>query len=165
MPHNEYRIATTWRVPGTPDEVYEVLIDIKRCATWCPEVYRSANVVDAGKPDGAGRTADLVTGGSLPVKLHWRATIVETRQPEEFTIHAHGEIVGRCKLKLRPSAEESIIAIDWILRIEKPWMRIMSSVLHPLFQLHFTWGLARGQEGLIREMGRRRLKSRRSADV
>jgi hypothetical protein len=65
----QYEFATVWRVPGTVDEVTDVLGDATGLPRWWPAVYLAVDLVEAGGPDGVGRTLDLHTKGWLPYTL------------------------------------------------------------------------------------------------
>ena len=45
---------------------------------------------------------------------------------------------------------------DWRLRAEKPLLKSLSFLLKPLFRWNRGWAMARGEEGLRRELIRRR---------
>jgi hypothetical protein len=48
------------------------------------------------------------------------------------------------------------IVFDWRLRAEKPLLKSLSFLLKPLFRWNHGWAMARGEEGLRRELIRRR---------
>ena len=48
-------------------------------------------------------------------------------------------------------------AFDWRLRAEKPLLRYLSFLLKPLFRANHRWAMARGREGLQKELARAQL--------
>jgi hypothetical protein len=52
------------------------------------------------------------------------------------------------------------ILFDWRLRAEKPLLKSLSFLLKPLFRWNHRWAMARGEEGLRRELALRRSNPR-----
>ena len=98
----------------------------------------------------------LLTRGKLPYRLRWDVRIIETRGPTGFTIEATGDFVGRGVWSFNKRAGHVDIVFDWRLRAEKPLLKSLSFLLKPLFRWNHGWAMARGEEGLRRELIRRR---------
>jgi len=162
MASNEISITAHWTVPGTPSEVYEVLLDTEHYVDWWPEVFKSVTVVHQGSPEGGGKIANVQTKGVLPYHLNWRITVVEPTAPAGFTVKASGDLVGQGIWFLRAEADQTAVQYDWTVRVEKPIVRTLAPVLRPLLAFNHKWAMARGQEGLSREMGRRVLRRRKA---
>ncbi len=156
MAANDYQFLTHWRVAGTAAEVYDVLIQGVEFVRWWPEVYLRVDETDPGREHGQGKAADLLTKGKLPYKLRWSMRIVETNYPRGFTLDATGDFVGRGVWRFEQSGDEVDIAYDWRLRAEKPLLRWLSALLKPVFEANHRWAMAKGEEGLRRELARRR---------
>ena len=48
------------------------------------------------------------------------------------------------------------IRYDWTVEVEKPLLRLFAPLLWPAFSANHRWAMARGEEGLRRELVRRR---------
>lgn len=162
MASNEISFTSHWKVSGTPSEVYDVLLDTEHYVDWWPEVFKSVTMIEEGSADGGGKMADVQTKGVLPYHLRWRITIVEPTPPAGFTVKASGDLVGKGIWFLRAEADETAVQYDWSVRVEKPIVRSLAPVLRPLLIFNHKWAMARGQEGLSREMGRRVLRRRKT---
>jgi hypothetical protein len=155
VPANDYVFLTHWRVKGTPENAYEVLTDVPGYLRWWPDVYLAATPLTSAGKDGLGQSYRLVTRGKLPYRLRWNARIVQTRRPHGFTIEATGDFVGRGIWTFTERANDLKISFDWRLRAEKPLLRYLSFLLKPLFHWNHRWAMARGEEGLRRELSLR----------
>lgn len=153
MATNDYVFLTRWRVPGKVERAYDILIDIDGYTRWWPQVYLRVDRLGPG-PDSAGPRADLRTRGKLPYKLRWQAEVVEAHPPSGFTIRAQGDFDGRGIWSLMQDGEFVAITFDWRLRAEKPLLRDLSFLFKPLFRWNHRWAMARGEEGLARELAR-----------
>ncbi len=156
MPSSDYEFFTAWRVPGTVDEVVDVLGDGDSLARWWPAVYLAVVPVREGGPDGLGRQVDLFTKGWLPYTLRWRLTIVEPLTETGFTLTAAGDLNGVGVWHFRPDGPEVVITYEWRVSAAKPLLRSLSWLLKPVFAWNHRWAMARGEESLKLELRRRR---------
>lgn len=156
MSSNEYEFLTRWRVTGTTAEVYDVLIDVLAYPRWWPEVYLAVNETHPPGPHGLGQAARLLTKGKLPYKVRWDSRVIETRYPDGYTLTANGDFVGRGIWTFVQEGPEVAVTFDWRLRAEKPLIRSLSFLFKPIFAANHRWAMARGEEGLKRELLRRR---------
>ena len=152
----DYRFVTSWRVPGTIEEVKTVLGDAAALARWWPSVYLQVAVVDPGTTDGTGRTVDLHTKGWLPYTLRWRFRITEPISHTGFALVATGDLEGTGRWEFHQDGPEVVITYDWRIQATKPLLRRLSWLLKPAFSANHRWAMARGEESLKLELRRRR---------
>jgi Polyketide cyclase / dehydrase and lipid transport len=157
---NDYVFLTHWQAQGKAEEVYEILIDVPGYLRWWPEVYLAVQPLAPAGKDGLGQSYRLLTRGKLPYRLRWDTQIVETRRPLGFTIEATGDFVGRGVWSFNEDGNNLRILFDWRLRAEKPLLKSVSFLLKPLFRWNHRWAMARGEEGLRRELALRRSNPR-----
>ena len=81
--------------------------------------------------------------------------VTETRYPAGFTIEATGDFLGRGIWTFEQDGDWVNAAFDWRLRAEKPLLRYLSFLLKPLFRANHRWAMARGREGLQKELDAR----------
>ena len=151
-----FRLHTGWLVAARIEEVAAILSEPERLPDWWPAVYLSVEVVDPGGPDGLGRTVAFHTRGWLPYTLRWRGRLVEDRRPHGWTIEATGDLAGRGVWSLAQQGDLAAVDYDWRIDVEKPLLRPLTPVLAPLYAANHRWAMARGREGLERELARRR---------
>lgn len=155
MRANDYHFITHWRVPGTVDEVAEILSDIPSLSRWWPSVYLDVQETRPGDEDGIGKEVSLYTRGWLPYTLRWQFRVTESDYPHGFTLASWGDFVGRGEWKLQQEGDSVKVTYDWRLRAEKPLLRIFSSLLRPVFEANHRWAMAQGKVSLRLELERR----------
>lgn len=63
---------------------------------------------------------------------------------------------GRYLITLQETSGQATVTFDTKLRVTKPLLRYLSWVLKPIFKANHFWSMARGREGLVQELARRR---------
>jgi hypothetical protein len=157
-----YHFVTHWRVPGTLDDVADVLSDATDLPRWWPDVYLSAVETRPGDDDGIGREIALHTRGWLPYTLRWQLRVTESDYPNSFALESWGDFEGRGEWRLRQDGDHVDVIYDWRIRAHKPLLRVLSFLLRPVFAANHRWAMARGEERLRRELERRAIALRRS---
>ena len=155
MSTNEYHFITQWRMPGTVEEIADVLADPTDLPRWWPSVYLDAQKTKPGDEDGIGMEVSLSTKGWLPYTLRWSFRVTESNYPHSWAFESWGDFVGRGEWTLRQDGEWVDVTYDWRLRAEKPLLRRFSTLLRPIFQANHRWAMARGEESLRLELARR----------
>ena len=167
---NDYAFFSRWQVEGTCGEVADVLGDPLALTRWWPSVYldvwevrppseRGWGPASSDHVRGVGQRVKLYTKGWLPYTLRWQFEVVESDYPHGFTIAASGDFDGRGVWRFEQDGASVDITYDWRLRAEKPLLRNLSPLLKPLFEANHRWAMARGEESLKLELGRRRATS------
>lgn len=155
MSANEYHFITHWRVPGSMEEVFDILADAPQLARWWPSVYLDVQQTKPGDDKGIGKEVSLYTKGWLPYTLRWQFRITEANYPHGFALEAWGDFVGRGEWTLRQDGNWVDVTYDWRLRAEKPLLRHLSFLMRPIFEANHRWAMARGEESLNLELARR----------
>ncbi len=91
MSTNDYQFITHWRVPGTLNEVADILRKAEDLPRWWPAVYLDVKVLEPGDADGVGKVVDLYTKGWLPLHL----ALAISRHRIELSIWLFARSVGR----------------------------------------------------------------------
>jgi len=152
---NEYHFVTRWRVPGTVEEVADLLSDAPDLPRWWPSVYLDVEGTAPGDEDGIGREVSLYTTGWLPYTLRWQFRVTESDYPHGFAIEAWGDFVGRGEWTLEQDGDNVEVTYEWRVRAEKPLLSYLSFLLRPVFAANHRWAMARGEESLRLELARR----------
>jgi hypothetical protein len=155
MSANEYHFVTTWRVPGTIEQVSDILGDPLDLPRWWPSVYLAVEQIEPGDASGVGRVVALHTKGWLPYTLRWRFRVTESRRPYGFSLEAWGDFEGTGVWTFTQNGSFVKITYDWKIRADKPLLRYLSFLLKPVFSANHRWAMARGEESLVAELGRR----------
>jgi hypothetical protein len=155
MSANEYHFITHWHVPGTVQEVGQVIADAQSLVRWWPSVYLDVQEVEPGNDEGVGKVIDLYTKGWLPYTLRWRFRVTEVDDLKRIALEAEGDFVGRGIWTLSQEGAWVDVTYDWNVRAEKPMLRRFSFLLKPIFSANHRWAMAKGEESLKLELARR----------
>jgi|SRR5579884_2162918 len=155
MAANDYHFITHWYVPGTRQEVIEILSKPEDLPRWWPAVYLDVKVLEPGDERGVGKVVDVYTKGWLPYTLRWRFRTTEVNAPKTMTLVAEGDFVGRGIWTLAQDDDHVHVIYDWRIRAEKPLLRRLSWLLKPIFAANHRWAMAKGEESLKLELARR----------
>jgi hypothetical protein len=148
----EYQFLTKWEVPGDIRAVYDILYDVARYPEWWPSLAQSFHATSKGDATGVGAKGDIITKGFLPYVIRWSYEVVATDRPNEFSIIATGDLIGNGHWSLQQKGESVEIVYRWNVRTEKLLLRLLSPILRPLFAWNHNWVMARGREGLLKEL-------------
>jgi hypothetical protein len=155
MATNAFHIVTTWHITAGMDAVAAILTDATSLPRWWPEVYLAATVTAPGDARNIGRRVAVRTKGKLPYHINWTAELVSANLPHTWEIAASGDLTGRGVWTLTREGDVTVAVYDWKVRADRPLFRLLSPVLAPVFAWNHRWAMARGKEGLAREVVRR----------
>lgn len=147
MPFADYHFVTHWRVRGPIHLVYDILKDGERYSKWWRPAYVSTRRV------GEKAVRSLVRA-KLPYTLDFTTALVREDPPYEIELRATGELAGRGLWKLEENSGDVAVTFHWDVRAEKPWVKLLSPVLKPLFKWNHDWVMRTGETGLQREITR-----------
>src|SRR5262245_31698407 len=133
MASNDYHFITRWQVEGSPEEVYDIILDASQLPDWWPSVYLEAQVKERGDATGVGSVVSLYTKGFLPYTLRWDFRVTEAKRPSMITLEAWGDFLGRGIWSFIPRGPLVDITFDWKLSAQKPLLRSLSFLLKPIF--------------------------------
>lgn len=154
MAANEYAFLTHWRVEAAPERVYPIIDDVLVYPRWWPEVWLRVTELEPGDANKIGSRYALHTRGWLPYTLRWESRTLEKVFPTRIALEATGDFVGGGVWTFTADGAITNIVYDWRLRADKPVLKYLSFALKPLFRWNHNWAMARGLEGLRRELAR-----------
>lgn len=154
---DSFRLASHWILDARIEEVAQILADIPGLTRWWPDVYLAAELLAPGDPvTGLGRRFAVHSRGFLPYTLRWRGEVVESDAPRCWTIAAEGDLAGRGTWTLAQVGRFADIRYDWQVTVEQPLLSRLAPLLRPAYAANHRWAMARGLEGLRREIAARR---------
>ena len=159
MASNDYHFITEWRVPGSIEEISQILVDVRDLTRWWPSVYLDVEVLEPGDADGLGQVVSLYTKGWLPYTLRWVLRVTAIEPGRGMTVEAQGDFVGRGIWTLTQEGGETLMRYDWRISAEKPLLRRLSFLLKPIFAANHLWAMRQGERSLKLELARRRAAS------
>ena len=159
MAANEFRLTTLWRIEAGISEIAAILQEPERFPDWWGEVYLGVRLLEKGGANGIGQRIAIHSRGWLPYRLNWVGTLVENDAPHRWVIEATGDLTGRGEWLLTQQGAMADVRFDWRVVADRPLFRRLALALAPLMAWNHRWAMARGQEGLVRELDRRRQAS------
>lgn len=156
MATNEFRIVTQWQVEADIAEVSAILSEPLRFPDWWGDVYLGIHILAEGDAKGIGQQVAVHSKGWLPYHLHWVGTLVESHAPQGWVIEATGDLTGRGVWTLIQNGPMADVTYDWRVTTDRPLFRRLAPVLFPVLAWNHRWAMARGEDGLKREVVRRR---------
>ena len=154
MPATQFHLVTHWRIEAPLAAVWRALIAPEEWPTWWRAVTR-VETLAAGDASGIGALRRLTWRTALPYSFTFdmRATRVEPMRVIEG--RAEGELAGLGRWTLTPNGEATSVRYDWIVDVEKRWMRALAPLLHPVFAWNHNKVMAWGEQGLTRLLAAR----------
>ncbi|MBP7691193.1 MAG: hypothetical protein KA764_04720 [Anaerolineales bacterium] len=159
MASNSYHFVTRWRLPGTCEEISQVLMEARALPRWWPAVYLDVAELAPGDSAGVGKVISLYTKGWLPYTLHWQFQVTANQYPYGFQLEAWGDLTGRGVWTLAPAGAEVEVTYDWKVSGDKALFRYFSFLLKPLFSANHVWAMRVGETSLRLELARRRART------
>ena len=157
MPGQYYDFLSDWRFEQTTlNEVADILEDTASLPLWWPELFKSVRIVKPGTIHSLGQVAACACRARLPYTLRFTYTVTEERYPNGSTIESTGDLVGRGIWRLNARESGVDVTYSWRVVLEKSWLRLISPLFRPLLAWNHAWSMERGEEGLRREIDRRR---------
>jgi hypothetical protein len=162
MQANEYYFVSHWRVPATPQEIYEILKDPSTLPQWWPAGFLKA---ESHSFDDGVKGVSVATQGWLPYVLRFTMRELASDPPGSLVVEAEGDLNGRGIWTLMPDGDFTNVTYDWRVTVEKPLVKMFSPVLKPLFKSSHDWIMSKGEKSLLLELQRRRAVSEAVRDT
>ncbi len=105
---NRYHLTSHWRINGTVEEVFDVLVDVAAYPDWWQGVFLA---VDVQEQDGQD-VAHVLSRGFLPYRIRFTGQLKNQNGTRGFTIQSAGDFVGRGTWTLKPIGDEVHVTFD-----------------------------------------------------
>jgi hypothetical protein len=138
-----------WHLDHPPEEVYDVLEEVREYPLWWPEIKRVEQLAE----DRARATCRAILPYTLVMDLHQ-----ERRDRDAGVLIARltGDLDGHSRWTISPSGNGGTDAVfDEEVVARKPLLRRLALVARPLFQANHAVMMYRGQRGLRRHVAQR----------
>jgi len=153
----EYSFLTHWRFDNARlTEVADIIEDTTSFPSWWPQLFRTVTIVKPGAVHGLGQVAYCECRARLPYTLRFTYTVVDVDYPNGSTVSSTGDLIGTGIWRLAQRDGGVDTDYEWRVRLEKPFLRLLSPIARPFLAANHEWSMARGQEGLRAELMRRR---------
>ncbi|HZP25762.1 MAG TPA: SRPBCC family protein [Dehalococcoidia bacterium] len=143
----EYVFIDEWDVHAPIESVFHALSDARTYPLWWKPVYIG---VSAGEgPVEAGAVAMQHFKGRLPYHLRTRAEVTRYEPPHLIESKVTGDLSGTGIWTLTQAGPDTVhVKFDWRVAADRPFIRLLTPILRPLFRWNHNWAIARAKEGL-----------------
>lgn len=152
MATNEYYFLDEWFIPHPIDQVWPYIADNLAYPQWWGEVYDRITPLNDLPPDSVGAKAEVQAHGRLPYRIHFVAEITQVEAPHRLGLKAEGDLTGSGLWTLKPVEGGTAVSFEWIVRADKPVIRLFSPILKPIFAWNHRWTMKKGEAALKRLM-------------
>lgn len=153
----QYDFLTRWRFDNTSiTEVADILEDTASLPRWWPQLFKRVTIVSPGTEHALGQVAYCECRARLPYTLRFTYTVLDQRYPNGSTISSVGDLIGTGIWRLAARDQGVDVEYAWQVRLEKPFLRLLSPFARPFLAANHEWSMQRGEEGLRREIVARR---------
>lgn len=151
----QYDFHDQWLLPGTLEEVAEVMFDPESMPLWWP-AFRSMTLVEPGDENGVGSLYQMQVKGPLPYELALSYRVREKRFPDGYAVDVFGDFEGEGTGTF--TQVEGFVRSSFRMRIEcrRPLIRFLSAVARPLLALQHRWVIWRGAQRVHQRIRARR---------
>ena len=160
MAGQEYSFSTRWRFENAElTAVADIIEDTASLPRWWSKLFKKVTIIKPGAPGeghSLGQVAYCECRARLPYTLRFTYTVIEQNYPNGSTLESSGDLVGTGVWRLASRAGGVDVQYDWRVRLEKPLLRLLSPIARPFLAANHEWSMQRGEEGLRRELVRRR---------
>jgi hypothetical protein len=157
VPAQEYSFLTHWRFADAQiGEVADIIEDTASFPRWWPQLFKKVTIVQPGSGHGLDQVANCECRARLPYTLRFTYTVAKVDYPNGSTLTSTGDLIGTGVWRLVARDGGVDVEYEWRVRLEKPFLRLLSPIARSFLAGNHEWSMARGQEGLRSELLRRR---------
>jgi len=146
---NEFRFDEHWSIPNAkPEAVWNVLARGELLPLWWRGVYLEAEKLDPGEEPRVGARVRAKARGFLPYRLRFIIEATELTPGKLVAVKTSGDFDGAWRAELFPEGGGTRVDLTWIVKVERPILRLLAPVLRPAFAWNHRWTTQRGETGL-----------------
>jgi uncharacterized protein YndB with AHSA1/START domain len=156
----QFHLVTEWVLPAPPAAVWEALTHPEDWPAWWRAVEQ-VDMIEPGDADGLGALRHFTWRTALPYRVRFNMRITRIEPMTLIEGRADGELRGLGRWTVTPEGREgeagreaTHVRYDWIVELDRPWMRTLAPLLRPVFVWNHNKVMAWGYEGLIRKLAR-----------
>lgn len=142
---HHYRFHSRWHVPGSPAEIYSVLLDVAGYPSWWPQVLSSRELAD-----GVG---EIRVRSALPYEL----SLVLTRQVEDadrriLRAALEGDLIGWSEWEVVTDGSHdprrSLVHFREEVELGRRGLRRLPALVRPILSANHAHMMRGGERGL-----------------
>jgi len=153
---HEYHAKTQWRVKATQGELAEITRTPEDLARWWPAAFLDVRAIALSAEIKPGLEACCHVKGWLPHTLKFWGRVDDVVLGERFSVVVWGDFDGRMDCTVTQEGDYCLVAFDWRVYVNKPFVRRLSFLFELLFYSNHVWVMMLGLRSVNRELARRR---------
>jgi quercetin dioxygenase-like cupin family protein/uncharacterized protein YndB with AHSA1/START domain len=143
---NEYVFVDEWDVDAPLEAVHAAVGDASTYPDWWRPTYLSVRT--EGEP-GVGQVNHHHFRGPLPYTLKATTTTTRYEPPVLVESAVDGDLRGTGTWILTPARDGGThVRFDWRVAADRPFLRVLTPVLRPVFRWNHAWAIEHAQRGL-----------------
>lgn len=146
-----YEFLTTWLLPAPREAVWRAIEDVAAWPRWWRGVV-STDELDGGDGSRVGSRYRVRWRSFVPYVVAFEFEVGEVEMPVRMSGRARGDLDGTGTWRLFEEDGVTAVTYEWRVRTTKPWMNAVAPVARPVFEWNHGWVMARGGEGVAREL-------------
>lgn len=151
MSAQDFHLITHWQLDAPLGRVWDLLIKVEDLPQWWRAV-KSVELIQPGDSNGIGAVRRMTWRTALPYELSFDMRTIRVEPMTLIEGEAFGELDGLGRWTLSERDGVTHVRYDWIVKVTKPWMRLMSPILRPVFAWNHDKVMAWGLEGIRRRL-------------
>ena len=147
---NEYYFLNKWSLPAPVEEVWTYIINGTEYPTWWGAVYEKVEALNGLSGDQVGAKAAVQAHGRLPYTIRFTSEVTQVEAPYLLHLQASGDLTGEGTWRLTPAPVGTQVTFEWIVRADKPLLRVLAPLMKPLLEENHRWTMRQGEAALRR---------------
>ncbi len=147
---NEYYFLNEWHLPAPVEALWPYIVNGSDYPRWWGTVYERIEALNELTGDQVGAKATVKAHGRLPYTIRFTSEITRVNAPYLLALKATGDLNGEGTWRLTPQPDGTRITFEWIVRADKPLLRLLTPIIKPLLEENHRWTMRQGEKALRR---------------
>jgi len=148
----QFHLVTHWHLDAPIRRVWEALSKPGDWPRWWRYV-RAVEQLAPGDDEGIGAVRRYTWTSRLPYRIRFDMRTTALQEPVLMEGVASGDLQGSGRWQLQSEGSTTRVRYDWIVLVDKPWMRLFAPVLAPAFAWNHNQVMREGGRGLAAHIG------------
>lgn len=149
---NDYYFINEWTLPAPVEKVWPYIINGGDYPRWWGKVYEKVEALNGLAGDQVGAKAAVTAHGRLPYTLRFQSEVTHVEPYKRLSLNATGDLTGAGTWRLTPQSNGTRVTFEWIVRADKPILRLLAPIVKPLLEENHRWTMREGEAALQRAL-------------
>ncbi|MEZ4674165.1 MAG: SRPBCC family protein [Caldilineaceae bacterium] len=149
---NDYYFLNEWFLPAPAEQVWTYIVNGADYPRWWGAVYEMVDSLNGMTGDQVGAKAAVQAHGRLPYTIRFTSEVTQAVAPTLLSLKATGDLIGEGTWRLTPLSNGTRVTFEWIVRADKPLLRLLAPFVKPLLEENHRWTMRQGEAALRRQL-------------